>query len=116
MSEKITLRPMFRKVIVEVEDTNPHRKQKTASGIIIPDTSIIRNTVDKEGDGIVDGGEQRIKYGVIQALAVDCRDDIKVGDKVVIDSFAGTPVAMGIPNLIIIPDIAIYYIIDVTND
>jgi co-chaperonin GroES (HSP10) len=116
MSEKITLRPMSRRVIVEVEDSNPHRKQKTDSGIIIPDSKIITNLYDKEENGIVDGGEQRIKYAVVQAVAVDCIQNIKVGDQVVVDAFAGLPVAMGIPSLILIPESAILYIIDVTNE
>jgi hypothetical protein len=35
---------------------------------------------------------------------------------VVVDAFAGLPVAMGIPSLILIPESAILYIIDVTNE
>jgi len=116
MSEKITLRPMSRKVIVEVEDSNPYRKQKTDSGIIIPDSKIITNLYDKEENGIVEGGEQRIKYAVVQAVAADVTLDIKVGDRVVIDSFSSLPVAMGMPSLLLIPDVAILYIIDVTNE
>ena len=116
MSEKVTLRPMSRRVIVEVEDSNPHRKEKTDSGIIIPDAKLITNIFDKEQEGIVAGGEQRIKYGVVQEVAVDCVQNIKKGDQVVIDDFAALPVAMGIPSLRLIPESAILYILDVTND
>lgn len=116
MSEKITLRPMSRRVIVEVEDSNPHRKQKTDSGIIIPNSSLVLNMHDKEQSGTVEGGEQRIKYAIVQAVAVDCVQNIKIGDQVVIDAFAGLPVAMGIPSLLLVPESAILYIIDVTNE
>jgi len=108
--EKITLMPLFKRVIVETEEVNPHRKQTTDSGLIIPDNKIITSLVDKEQEGIVDGGEQRIKYAVVQAVADDCIK-VKVGDKVVIDDFAAMPVAMGIPSLRILNEGAILYII-----
>lgn len=106
---------MSKRVIVEVEDDNPHRKQKTDSGIFIPSQQLILNSVDKEADGIVEGGEQRIRFATVQEVAVDCVMNIKKGDQVVVDSFAGLPVAMGMPSLIIIPESAILYVIDVTN-
>lgn len=110
MKEKVLLKPMFKRILVETENLNPHRKQKTDSGLILPDNEIIRLSVDKEADAIVDGGSQRIKYGIIRAVADDC-EYAKEGMEVIIDSFAGLPTAMGFPNLFIFPEGQIQLII-----
>ena len=108
--KQITLIPLFKRVIVETDEVNPHRKEKTDSGIIIPDNSIITSTIDKESNGIVTDAVQRIKFAIVQAVAEDCVK-VKVGDQVVIDDFAALPVALGIPNLRLVPEGAILYII-----
>jgi co-chaperonin GroES (HSP10) len=119
--EKITLIPLFKRVIVEVEEVNPHRTKTTTYNdlnLIVPDTKLISNLHDdnwKEQEGIVDGGNLRIKFGIVQAVAEDCTK-VKVGDQVVIDDFAALPVSMGIPNLRLVPEGAVLYIIHVEND
>jgi co-chaperonin GroES (HSP10) len=100
---KVVLKPMFKRILVELVDVNPHRKTKTDSGLILPDNNIIRLSMDKEANAIVDGGEQRIWYGVVAAVADDCIY-AKEGMEVLVDKFAGFTTAMGFPNLYVLPE------------
>lgn len=115
MKEKVTLRPLSKRVIVEVEKENPHRRKQTASGIIIPESNLTHALINKEQEGIVEGGEQRIKYGVVQEVAIDCNLNVCKGDQIVFDNFASLPVALGIEELRIIPETAILYILDIEH-
>ena len=62
---KVRLEPMFKRILVELENENPYRKQKTDSGLILPSPNMIHGLVNKEQEGYVDGGERRVVFGVI---------------------------------------------------
>ena len=108
METKIKLEPLFARVIVEYYNQNPHRKQQTKSGIFLPPTGL--SLIDKEQDGIVAGGEQRIAYGIIREVANDCKH-LKAGDEVIFDLFQGMPLAIDETQLKLIPETAVLSII-----
>ena len=108
MEEKIKLEPLFSRVIVEYFSQNPHRKQQTKSGILLPPTGL--SLIDKESEGIVAGGEQRITYGIVREVASDCKY-LKVGDEVIFDLFQGMPLAIDETSLKVIPETAVLSII-----
>jgi len=101
---KVRLVPLFARIIVEFEDENPHRQKMTKSGILIPSEKI--QLLDKEANGIVEGGEQRIKYGVVVEAAEDCKY-VKEGDEVICDYFQGMPLVMGLNDLKLLPETAV---------
>lgn len=114
--EKVRLEPMFKRIIVEFEQTNPYRKRKTDSQIWLPNEKELQSFVDKEENGLVAGGEQRVRYGVVVEVSQDCVSGIQVGDEVIADSFAGMTPIMGITDLLVLPETSVIQIIRKYND
>ena len=76
------LKPLYDKIVVKVEET---KEQKTAAGIIIPDTAQEKPQV---GEVIAVGQGRLLQNGEIKPLQV------KVGDYVVFNKYAGTEVEL----------------------
>ena len=76
------LKPLYDKIVVKVEET---KEQRTASGIIIPDTAQEKPQV---GDVIAVGEGRLLQDGEVKPLCV------KVGDFVVFNKYAGTEVEL----------------------
>ena len=76
------LRPLYDKIVVKVEEA---KEQRTASGIIIPDTAQEKPQI---GEVIAVGEGRLLQNGEIKPLAV------KVGDYVVFNKYAGTEVEL----------------------
>ena len=76
------LKPLYDKIVVKVEET---KEQRTASGIIIPDTAQEKPQV---GEVIAVGEGRLLQNGEIKPLQV------KVGDYVVFNKYAGTEVEL----------------------
>ena len=68
-------------------DSNSVGEQKTAGGIIIPDTA-----AEKPQDG------------VIVAVSPEATDQIEVGDKVVYKQYSGTQITHDGKDLLLVPD------------
>lgn len=107
METKIKLEPLFKRVIVEYYEENPHRPTVTPGGILIPSETFADTILNREAEGIVEGGDKRVSYGIIREVAIDCVTSIKVGDEVIFDLFQGMPLAMNISRLRVIPETAI---------
>jgi chaperonin GroES len=76
------LKPLYDKIVVEVEEA---KEQRTASGIIIPDTAQEKPQVGKV---IAVGEGKPLENGQIRPLRV------KEGDYVVFNKYAGTEVEL----------------------
>ena len=76
------LKPLYDKIVVKVEEA---KEQRTASGIIIPDTAQEKPQV---GEVIAVGEGRLLQSGELKPLAV------KVGDYVVFNKYAGTEVEL----------------------
>lgn len=111
MNGKVRLEPLFKRVIVEFEDENPHRQKMTKGGIIIPSQDMADILTNRESEGIVDGGEKRVKYGIVVEVSSDCVSGVAVGDEVICDSFQGMPVAMGMDSIRVLPETGIIQIL-----
>jgi chaperonin GroES len=75
----INIRPLHDRVIVQQAED----EQKTAGGIVIPDTA---KEKPSRGDVLAVGPGRRLDSGEIQAL------EVEVGDKVLYGKYAGTEV------------------------
>ena len=111
METKIKSEPLFKRVIVEYYEENPHRPKITPGGIYIPSETFGDVIMNREKEAIVDGGDKRVSYAIIRELAPDCVTGLKVGDEVIFDLFQGMPLAMAISNLRVIPETAIIAVI-----
>jgi chaperonin GroES len=76
------LKPLYDKIVVKVEEP---KEQRTASGIIIPDTAQEKPQV---GEVIAVGEGRLLQNGEIKPLSV------KVGDFVVYNKYAGSEVEL----------------------
>jgi len=76
------LKPLYDKIVVKVEEP---KEQRTASGIIIPDTAQEKPQV---GEVIAVGEGRLLQNGEVKPLKV------KVGDHVVFNRYAGTEVIL----------------------
>ena len=76
------LKPLYDKIVVKVEES---KEQRTASGIIIPDTAQEKPQV---GEVIAVGEGRLLQNGEVKPLKV------KVGDHVVFNRYAGTEVIL----------------------
>jgi chaperonin GroES len=76
------LKPLYDKIVVKVEET---KEQRTAAGIIIPDSAQEKPQV---GEVIAVGEGKPLDNGQIRPLKV------KVGDYVVFNKYAGTEVEL----------------------
>lgn len=99
MSKKLKLRPLHDRVIVRREE----EEQRTAGGILIPDTAKekpIRGVIAAIGTGkILENGDAR-------ALAV------KVGDTVLFGKYAGTEVKIDNEDLLVLREEDIMAIVE----
>ncbi|MEJ2668463.1 MAG: co-chaperone GroES [Deinococcales bacterium] len=97
--EKMTLKPLGDKVVVEVID----EPQTTASGIVLPDTAkekSQRGKVLAVGPGkVLDSGEREPM-------------EVKVGDVVVFAKYGGTEVNLGSRELMILSQRDIHAVVD----
>ena len=85
------LRPLHDRVLIRRLDS----EEKTAGGIIIPDTA---QEKPMEGEVLAAGDGIRNESGQIQAL------DVKVGDRVLFGKFSGTEVTIDGEELIIMKE------------
>jgi len=76
------LKPLYDKIVVKRQE---EQEQRTASGIIIPDTAKEKPQI---GEVVAVGEGKRLNNGEIASLRV------KVGDKVVFNKYAGTEVEL----------------------
>jgi chaperonin GroES len=88
MSKKLKIRPLYDRVIVR----RLEEEQRTAGGIVIPDTA-----KEKPAQGMVVavGAGKLLENGDIRALAV------KVGDKVLFGKYSGTEVKLDNEELLV---------------
>jgi chaperonin GroES len=84
-------RPLHDRVLVRRKDA----EEKTASGIIIPDTA---KEKPQEGEIVAVGSGNRDESGKIVAL------DVKVGDKILFGKWSGTEVKIDGEDLIIMKE------------
>lgn len=99
MSKKLKLRPLHDRVIVRREE----EEQRTAGGILIPDTAKekpIRGVIAAVGTGKI------LENGEIRALAV------KVGDIVLFGKYAGTEVKVDKEDLLVLREEDIMAIVE----
>lgn len=99
MSKKLKLRPLHDRVIVRREE----EEQRTAGGILIPDTAKekpIRGVIAAVGTGKI------LENGEIRALAV------KVGDTVLFGKYAGTEVKVEKEDLLVLREEDIMAIVE----
>jgi len=75
----MTIRPLHDRILVK----RVEKEQKTAGGIIIPDTA---KEKPQEAKVIAVGNGKRLENGDIRAL------DVKVGDTILFSKYAGTEV------------------------
>ena len=75
-------KPLHDRVLIEVLDSN----EKTAGGIIIPDTA---QEKPQEGKVVAVGGGTKTEDGKLIPM------DVKVGDKVLFGKWSGTEVKIG---------------------
>jgi chaperonin GroES len=92
------IRPLHDRVLIRRLDS----EEKTAGGIIIPDTA---QEKPMEGEVLAAGDGIRNESGQIQAL------DVKVGDRVLFGKFSGTEVTIDGNDLIIMKEADIMGII-----
>lgn len=92
------LKPLGDRVVVRPLD----REEKTASGIVLPDTA---KEKPQEGE-IVAAGPGRFEDGQRVAL------DVKVGDKVIYSKYAGTEVKVDNEDLLVLRESDILAIIE----
>jgi chaperonin GroES len=76
------LKPLYDKIVVKRQE---EQEQRTASGIIIPDTAKEKPQI---GEVVAVGEGKRLNNGEIAPLKV------KVGDKVIFNKYAGTEVEL----------------------
>ncbi|MFZ8860763.1 MAG: co-chaperone GroES [Thermocrinis sp.] len=76
------LKPLYDKIVVKRQE---EQEQRTASGIIIPDTAKEKPQI---GEVVAVGEGKRLNNGEIVPLKV------KVGDKVIFNKYAGTEVEL----------------------
>ncbi|WDL95472.1 co-chaperone GroES [Alicyclobacillus sp. ALC3] len=92
------LKPLADRVVVRLVE----REEKTASGIVLPDTA---KEKPQEGE-IVAVGEGRYEDGKRIAL------DVKVGDRVIYSKYAGTEVKVDNEELLILRESDILAIVE----
>lgn len=92
------LKPLADRVVVRPLE----REEKTASGIVLPDTA---KEKPQEGE-IIAVGEGRYEDGKRVAL------DVKVGDKVIYSKYAGTEVKVGNEELLILRESDVLAVIE----
>ena len=85
------IRPLHDRVLIRRLDSD----EKTAGGIIIPDTA---QEKPMEGEVLASGDGIRNESGQVQAL------DVEVGDRVLFGKFAGTEVTIDGDELIIMKE------------
>ena len=78
----VKLKPLYDKIVVKRQE---EQEQRTASGIIIPDTAKEKPQI---GEVVAVGEGKRLNNGEIVPLKV------KVGDKVIFNKYAGTEVEL----------------------
>jgi chaperonin GroES len=93
------IRPLHDRVLIRRLDS----EEKTAGGIIIPDTA---QEKPMEGEVLAAGDGIRNESGQIQAL------DVEVGDRVLFGKFAGTEVTIDGEDLIIMKETDIMGVIE----
>jgi chaperonin GroES len=86
---KMTLKPLGDRVLIEIKAS----EEKTSGGIVIPQTAQEKT---QEGKVISVGPGKMDDKGVKHAL------DVKVGDKVIYDKYAGTQYKMGDKDFLLI--------------
>ena len=84
-------RPLHDRVVIEPLD----REEKTAGGIIIPDTA---QEKPQQGEVVAVGDGQRSETGDIAPL------DVKPGDKILFGKFSGTEVTIDGDDLVIMKE------------
>jgi chaperonin GroES len=96
----VALKPMNDRIVIE---RNSAEEQKSAGGIIIPDTAKEKPT---EGTVVAVGPGRKLDDGKVIPL------DIKVGDKVLFGKWGGTEVKVDGKELTILKEDDVYGIIE----
>ena len=95
----VKIKPLGSRVLVQRKN---EEEQKSAGGIIIPDTAREKST---EGVVIAIGGGRRLADGTIMPL------DVKVGDRVLFGKWGGTDVTADGEDYLILNEDDIYGVI-----
>lgn len=88
-TKKIKIRPLYDRVVVKREE----EEQRTAGGIVIPDTAKEKPI---RGEILAVGAGKILANGDVKALAV------KVGDKILFGKYAGTEVKIENEDLLVL--------------
>ncbi|MCA0028977.1 MULTISPECIES: co-chaperone GroES [unclassified Mesorhizobium] len=97
----MTFRPLHDRILVRRIEA----EEKTAGGIIIPDTA---KEKPQEGEVIAAGPGARNEAGQLQPL------DVKVGDRILFGKWSGTEIKLGGQDLIIIKESDVMGVIEQT--
>lgn len=93
------IRPLGDKVVIRVLDA----EEKTAGGIILPDSAKKKPT---EGEVIAVGDGRTLENGKRNSLSV------KVGDRVIFSKYGGNEVTVGVEEYTILDEDQIYAIVN----
>ncbi|MBZ9699918.1 MULTISPECIES: co-chaperone GroES [unclassified Mesorhizobium] len=97
----MTFRPLHDRILVRRIEA----EEKTAGGIIIPDTA---KEKPQEGEVIAAGPGARNEAGQLQPL------DVKVGDRILFGKWSGTEIKLGGQDLIIMKESDVMGVIEQT--
>ncbi|MBZ9857972.1 co-chaperone GroES [Mesorhizobium sp. CA13] len=97
----MTFRPLHDRILVRRIEA----EEKTAGGIIIPDTA---KEKPQEGEVIAAGPGARNEAGQLQPL------DVKVGDRILFGKWSGTEIKLGGEDLIIMKESDVMGVIEQT--
>ncbi len=82
MAKKVGMRPLGDRIVVERLEA----EQKTKGGIVLPDSA---KEKPKEGEVVAVGPGKVLDSGELQ------KPQVKVGDRIIFSSYAGTEVTVG---------------------
>ncbi len=99
MAKKVGIRPLGDRIVVERREA----EQKTKGGIVLPDTA---KEKPKEGEVVAVGPGKVLDSGELQ------KPQVKVGDRIIFSSYAGTEVTVGGTEYLIMSESDVLAVVD----
>src|SRR3954454_16444087 len=96
----MNIRPLYDRIVVKRLDS---QDEKTASGLIIPDTA---KEKPQEGEVVAVGKGKRLEDGKVVTL------DVQVGDRILFGKYSGSEVKLNGEELLIMPEDEVLGILD----